>query len=679
MNAPVAVIDFETRSAISLKKHGAWRYSIDLTTEILCLCWHLPDFLPGRTALWAPAQPHIGLAEIFPAGEISGLIEWIEQGGLVSAHNAAFERCIWTNIAVPRHGWPPIRISQWKCSAAKSAAHALPRSLDDVGSALNLPIRKDTDGSKVMMKMSKPRKSRKAERELWAKTGVTPSAILWHESREQLERLWAYCRQDVLAEVALNDSLPDLNPHESLVYTMDQTINQRGFQLDIAAVQFALNLIATESTALNKELSVLTNGKVQRATQRAQMMAWLASEGLELPNTQKETIDAYLSPVCQEDFSPNARRGLEIMRALGRSSTAKYLSMQNWASRDGRVRGGLLYHGASTGRWSGSGVQPHNFPRGAIKDMEGLWASLKSETPPPNVMEALSNGLRGAIVAGPQKTLYVADYAAIEARVVTWLAGEEEALESFRRGEDIYSVMASEIYDKPCSKEDTPDERQVGKTAILGLGFQMGAPKFVSTVEKMTGIIISEEMAKQVVDAYRAKFPGVKQLWWDMEAAAITAARRLHKMANWPPVKCGRVSWLVEDEFLYCELPSGRRLAYPFPKVGSKATPWGEMRPQLTFMGVDPYTRKWKRQHTYGGSLVENVVQAIARDIMADAMLRIEDTSQYQVTLTVHDEIVCESSKGDIKEFLSLVGDNPEWAVGLPIAVEGFQANRYRK
>ena len=682
-NAPVATIDFETRSAISLKKHGSWAYSCHETTEILCLSWHLPDFLPGRTALWAPAQPNIGLAEVFPAGEILGLIEWIGRGGLISAHNAAFERCIWENILVPRYGWPPIPIAQFRCSAAKAAAHALPRGLEDVGSALVLSTTKDVEGHKLMLKLSKPRKSRKAERELWINTKQTAPSLLWHESLNLFEKLWQYCRQDVLAETALNDSLPDLNPHESLIYTMDQTINARGFQLDMTAVKTALALIAKETLQLNQELETVTNGKVKKATCRAQMIAWLSENGLQISDTQKETINAYLAPECREPLSPSARRALEIMRALGRSSTAKYESMQNWMGSDGRIRGGLLYHGASTGRWSGSGVQPHNFVRGTVKDMDGLWLALKSKTPPPNVMEALSNALRGAIVAGPGKTLYVADYAAIEARVVMWLAGEEGALESFRRGEDIYSVMASEIYNKPCNKEDTPDERQVGKTAILGLGFQMGASKFVATVEKMTGLIISEEMAKQVVDTYRAKFAGVKQLWWEMEAAAIKAVylRKQIGRIRQSAVNCAKTQWFCEGNFLYCELPSGRRLAYPFPKVGQKATPWGEMRPQLTFMGISPITHKWTRMHTYGGSLVENVVQAIARDLLANALLACENTGIYLPVLSVHDEGICEvdEAAGSLQEFNRLMTTSSKWAKGLPIGIESWKGKRYHK
>jgi len=312
---------------------------------------------------------------------------------------------------------------------------------------------------------------------------------------------------------------------------------------------------------------------------------------------------------------------------------------------------------------------------------EGLWADLKIRNPKVitakygSVLGALSHALRGAIVAAEGKTLFVADYSAIEARVVMWLAGEEEALESFRRGEDIYSVMASEIYNKPCSKEDTPDERQVGKTAILGLGFQMGASKFVATVEKMTGIIISEEMAKQVVDTYRAKFAGVKQLWWEMEAAAIRAVKGRKSCT------VGHVKWVVEGFFLYCELPSGRRLAYPFPKVGSKATPWGEVRPQLTFMGISPITHKWTRMHTYGGSLVENAVQAIARDLLADALLACENTGIYLPVLSVHDEGICEvnDAAGSLQEFNRLMTTSSKWAKGLPIGIESWKGKRYHK
>jgi Mesyanzhinovviridae DNA polymerase I len=668
VNAPVAVIDFETKSACSLKKCGAWRYSIDETTRILCLAWRLPPWVPGRTALWVPHQPSIGLDEIFPAGEISGLIDWIEGGGLISAHNSSFERCIWTNILSPQYGWPMIPIEAWRCSASKAAAHSLPRSLEDAGAALSLAVRKDLEGHKLMMKLSRPRKSRKAERELWEKSKTQPPSLLWHESIELFEKLWSYCRQDVLAEAALSDSLPDLNPHETKIYTMDQTINARGFQLDLEAVTTALALIALETKRLNTELSLLTGGKVKAATCRAQMMAWLSEEGLQISDTQKETIDAELL-LTQ---SKPVRRALEILQALGRSSTSKYQAMQQWAAPDGRVRGSLLYHAASTGRWGGSGPQPQNFKRGSVKDMDELWEKLKNGWKFGNVMEALSNALRGAIIASEGKKLFVGDYAAIEARVVLWLAGDDESLDIFRQGKDMYKEMATAIYNVPLDTVTT-EQRFLAKTAVLGLSYGMGASKFQATLEK-SGVLVDEEFAKHVVDTYRARFHMVKQLWYDQEDASIRAVK-LRK-----PVICGRITWLREGIFLYCQLPSGRRIAYPFPQVKSRTTPWGEAKPSLTFMGTDPYTHKWRRQHTFGASIVENEVQSISRDYLAESLLLVEASKGFEVALHIHDEVVAEGApEASLDQFTRLLSTCPKWMKGCPLSVESWKGPRYKK
>jgi DNA polymerase len=516
-----------------------------------------------------------------------------------------------------------------------------------------------------MLKMSKPRKPRKAERE----AGVT--GLLWWDTPELRATLYAYCRQDVLAEEGLSSALDDLNTQETSVYLLDQVINERGFQLDRPAVDAALALISKETKALNAELSTLTGGTVTKATQRAKMLGWFEDNGLELDDTQKETIDG----LDHTKLQPHVSRAVSILRALGRSSTAKYQRMDDWMCPDARVRGGLLYHGAGTGRWSGAGVQPHNFPKGTVKDQEALWKTLKGQDRTQigheysGVMEALSNGLRGTIIASEGKDLYVADYASIEARVVMWLAEEQEALDFFRTGGDIYLDMAAEIYNKECYNPSP--ERQVGKFAILGLGFQMGAPKFQGTCEKF-GVKIEDEFAVRVVEAYRGKYWRVKQMWTDQEDAALQAVRTKR------PVQCGYVTWLREGHFLFCELPSGRRLAYPYPEIRARETPWGAVKASLTFMGVDPYTRKWKRQVTYGGSLVENITQAVARDIMAEAMLRCEALG-YEVALTVHDEIVTENAQGNVADFVQILTTVPEWAVGLPVEAAGFVAKRYKK
>lgn len=727
--APKATIDFETRSANKLKKCGSWKYSLDPATEVLCLVWRLPHWEEMRTGLWHPAFPHLGIEEYCDADELAELFDWIAAGGLVEAHNAWFERGIWTNIMVAKYGWDAIPHRQWRCSAAKAASHALPRNLEDAGAALKLNVQKDMLGSVVMKKMMKPRKARKDEVQAWdnrhnagiclrckgkagKKTGrgkkalwtpcegcqgtgflpnffsdVPPMPLLYHESKELFEQLWDYCRIDVLAEEALSSSIPDLNEQETEFYLMDQAVNEYGFCLDPQAIETALSLLVDEFASLNIELSVLTKGQVTKATQRQRMMEWFSDNGLDLEDTTAATVEAAL----QEESHPrHVRRALEIMRLLGRSSTAKYERMRDWMCPDNRVRGGLLYHGAATGRWSGQGVQPHNFVKGKIeKDLQGekwnidkAWDVLTThdqeviEDTFGSVMEPLSQALRGAITATPGRQLYVADFNAIEARVLLWLADAEEHLALFAPGQDIYSSMASEIYGYPCGKETHKEERKLGKVAILGLGYQMGAEKFVDTCMAMAKIEISLELSQQVVEAYRAKFWQVKAMWRAQEDAAILAVLKPFKR-----VSEGRMVWFVEGNFLYCQLPSGRRLAYPFPSVRKKTLPWGKVVDQLCFKGVNPVTRQWHTQTAYGGLLVENQTQACARDLLAVAMYRCFQSEVYTPVLSVHDEIIAEADlgAGDVHEFERLMAALPKWAKGCPVAAEGWAGVRYRK
>lgn len=771
---PRATIDFETRSTCSLSGAGSWRYSLHPDTEVLCLAYRLPFWKAGRTGLWHPSFPQVGLKEGEDFDDLTELFRWIRDGEFLEAHNAFFERGIWTN-KLP--GWPTIRSNQWMCSAAKAAAHALPRKLGNAAQALGLDVKKDDaafrtaldlDGetTRVMTKFSKPRKAGKQEQNDWGvlhagckqcfgsgkinginpatgrakkqpcprcggvgfKGAVPPMPVLWHESRALLNELFAYCRQDVLAEEALSEEIPDLSPEELTLFHLDQDVNERGFQLDPVAVEAALVLIDGECRELNAELYTLTEGAVAKATQRQQMVAWLETQGLALPDTRKETVDALLDDVTpqidgedlpgwDQPIAPKARRALELMRTLGRSSTAKYGKMRSWMCEDSRVRGGLLYHGASTGRWSGKGIQPHNFPKGSLRKelksttQDALWDVLKTKDAAAitarfgNVMEALSHGLRGAIVARPGYQLYVADYAGIEARVVNWLAGNEEALAIFRSGADIYCYMADEIYGYTTNKHDHPKERGIGKIAVLGLGYQMGAKKFVESCA-LGGVTIlqdnncihcglwasehfkenrdhphepadaAEITAYRIVQAYRAKFWRVKEMWNHQEEMAIAAVENPDEA-----FPCGKVTWFMEGRFLYCELPSGRRLAYADPEIRNVKTSWGAWKSQLTFMGVNPLNNQWQRQHTYGGSIVENITQAVARDLMADAFLACERSGVYIPVLTVHDEIVAEAllGAGSVKEFESLMARTPSWSGNCPVAAEGWVGARYHK
>jgi DNA polymerase len=619
-------------------------------------------------------------------------------------------------------GWPVMRWEQWRCSAAKAAAHALPRALDDAAAALHLPIRKDAEGSKLMKKMTKPRKPLKKELREWAVkhagcavcagkgkvkiknrnhlcescagAGLVGSYIppfpdpIYHESPEMLLDLFDYCRQDVLTEEALSDRLYDLNPQETLIYLMDQNVNERGYALDREAITVALELIDGECVDMNAELQVLTNGAVEKATQREKMMTWFEEQGLTLYDTRKDTIDALLESEFT-DQPPHVMRALELMRALGRSSTAKFVAMSNWICPDNRAHGGLLYHGAGTGRWSGQGVQPHNFVKGSLPDMEAAWEVIKTKDvdairaipnkkgePYGDVMKVLSEALRGAIVAGPGKRLYVADYAAIEARVLLWLANDRAALQVFRDGKDIYLEMATAIYGYPCfDKKLHEKERSLGKPAVLGLGYQMGASKFVDTAASY-GVTIDEEFSKVVVDAYREKFWRVKQFWREIEDGAIEAV-----LDPGCTMQCNRIEWFLDDGFLFMRLPSGRLLAYPEPRITDRPTPWGDVKPPLSFKGINPYSRQWTWQTAYGGLLVENATQAVARDLMAEAMYRCEQSRIYAPVLSVHDEMIAEADadKGDVKEFEALMAELPAWAEGCPVAAEGWTGFRYRK
>lgn len=691
-NVPKATADFETRSAAEIGDVGAWAYSLHPTTEALCLCYRLPHWEEGRVDDWYPAFPEYGIEGTPPPQE---LFDWIASGGLVEAHNAFFERAIWLNVMVPRFGWPEVPHRQWRCSAAKAAAHSLPRALDQLGLALRVKELKDVVGAKTMKKMAKPRKPLKAETRAWAiangreddfhadwKALREEMPVMWLFSRELfLGTLVPYCRQDVRAEEACSSMMRDLSPTETEVYLMDQAINQRGVQLDPDAIHSALELVDDVFKDLNQELVQVTDGAIQKATQRARILAWLNERGVPITDTQGATVDEWLK---RRDLDPFAYRVLELMRALGRSSTAKYVAFQDYADRrDWRARGMLLYHGAGTGRWAGSGPQPHNFPRGSIKDMVLAWQVIQTLDVPlieamyDDLMTVLSHALRGVIVAPPGKELVAADYAAIEARVIFWLADDQDALDIFRRGDCIYCDMATDIYKRPIVKGVDLDERQMGKQAILGLGFQMGWRKFVDTCAKY-GIFIEPEFAKYVVDTYRGKYWRVKQMWWDQEAAAVEAVR-----ARGRAIRCGKILWKVVDDFLLCKLPSGRLLSYPYPAIVKKAMPWDptDLRDALSFMGVDPYTRKWVRQDTYGGTLVENIVQATARDLMADAMLRCEETGVYDVVLSVHDELITEVVKGtgSAKGLEALMSQVPAWAEGCPVIAEGWAGPRYKK
>lgn len=791
-------MDFESRSTCDLTKRGAWLYSKNPGTEVMCLAYKLPCY--DDPDLWHRSHPEHLIAESGPPVD---LFAFVLAGGPVEAHNAFFERCIWKNAMVTGYGWPEVPHLQWRCSAAKASAASLPRKLEDAVLAMGLPIEKDMEGNALMRKMMRPRKMLKAEVELWADMtgwkGRLPGRdnpvlpVVWHETEEDIYRQWEYCRQDVRAEEGLSDAVPDLIPGELALWQLDQKMNERGARFDLELARTALDLADRWKANLNRELEVMTG--ISAASKRQQVKAWLLEhEDIDLPDTKADTLDWCLEN-WSDQFTGRARRIVYILKEVNRTSTRKYQDMLNKADDDWRVRDLLMFHGAHSGRWTGKGVQIHNFPRGTLKDMDEACADILADSVEwlevmygSDLMEMLSHALRGTAVSSPGYDLIVADYAAIEARCVLWEAGAQSALDVFRRGEDIYCDMATGVYGYTVLKKTHPKERQFGKQAILGLGYGMGFLTFLLTCRRYNihfsradalrimgpealakneawvrdylcldgrpanmdpeqaeryrrkrrnaskvrrrlvearedPKAITHELAlmKHVVGVYRARYPEVKELWKDQEAAAIKAVRAWesivkaakkkalkaipiedtpfgpmrmvpfsameHETTAWrdrfegPRVECGKVTWYVKGGWLYGELPSGRPMMYRDPEIKLVKTSWGEARPALRYMAVDGKTKKWKRTATYGGKVVENITQAIARDILANAMLLADEHPTYEPVFHVHDELVCEvlEGEGSIAEFEGLMATVPFWAHDCPITAEAERYKRWRK
>ena len=643
-------LDFETRSPVDLKKRGVYVYAESPETEVLCMAY---AFEGEEPQIWVPGQ------EEFPVD----VIEQIEQGGPLRAWNVQFERIVWRDILVPQFGAPLPELEQWYCTAAEARAMALPRSLGACARALNMDVLKDDPGYRLMLKMCAPQKD-----------GT------YFETPDALERLYEYCKTDVAAEQSVATRLRRLSDHERRVFLMDQRANDRGIRVDLELVDAAKDVAALATDAVNADLSEITGGVVTKVTQVQRLLHWVQERGLEVDSLQKHILRDTLA---REDLEDDVRAALEARREAGKASIAKLRAMRAVSSTDGYARGLLLYHGASTGRWAGMKIQPQNFPRGEVKNPEkyiedvffarelGFWPHAE-----PSPLATISALLRGCFISSPGCSFMSGDYSQIEARVLGWLANEPyQDLEYERMAAAIFDVSLQTICDEHARGES--ERRKMGKDTVLGCGYQMGKDRFIEQAWERSGAVVSEDLADKAVSTYRAIKPGIPALWYGTEDAAKEAAGSPGKVAYTGTGGC--VRYVVRNQFLWCILPSGRALTYALPLVKMRETKFG-MREQLTYMGVDPYTKKWKRRATYGGHLVENIVQAMARDIMAGAMLRLDDGG-YRPVLSVHDEVICDvpGGHGSLEEFQALLEAPVAWASGLSIETECWQGLRYKK
>ena len=632
-------IDFETYSECDIKTAGGYNYAAHPTTEVLCMAWAIDDEEPQ---LWTPDQP-------FP----TRLYDEIFGGAELWAWNAAFERAVWTHCVAPRADAIGIEPDQWNDTAALAAALALPRALGQCAQVLGLAEQKDTRGRYLIQRLCQPyRGERRSDQHL-------------------LDELYAYCKQDVLTERAIKryvQQYKPMNVTEREVWLLDQEINWRGVGIDVPNVENALDLIVATAERLNASVAEITDGALTGVGSRAQVMAWCRDQGYKLDGYDKSAILAALADPALPD---NVRQVLEVRRTLGKASTSKYQAMQNLAGSDDRARGVFWYHGAQTGRWAGRGFQPQNLPRPAFDDADTCVKLFEHRDPEllevlyGDPMVALSSCLRSMIVPEAGNRLLVVDFNAIEARVLAWLAGEQEPLDVFATGQCIYCHAATSIYGRTITKADK-DERQIGKVAVLALGYQGGVGAF-QTMAKAYRVEIEDELADDIKVRWRKANKKIVRFWYDLETAATSAVRHTGTSFS-----AGPITFKCHGEFLFAKLPSGRRLAYYQPRLGNNG---------LEFYGTDSRLGgRWSKLSTYGGKLAENVTQAVARDLLADALLRVE-AAGYPVVLHVHDEIVAEVPKdfGSLTEFERLICEVPEWATGLPIAVEGFECERYKK
>lgn len=693
-------IDFETRSKCPISC-GSWKYSEDISTDAFCLAlkqdnqpaqiWINERFLDNILPIYIKVLPFISSQEAQYL---------LKHADIIEAHNAEFERAITRNIMHKRYGWPDIPLEKWRCSAAKAAVHSLPRKLEEAVEALGLPIKKDMEGHRIMMKLSKPRKP----------TKNNPSE--WHEDPEDLLKLFKYCIQDVDAEHCLSVRLKDLNDYEQQVWFLDQKINERGYNIDQVGIRNVITMIDHVKGKAIKECVEITG---YNPTQVAELLNWLFDNGCYLKDLQKQTILDTLEE--KKDLPDKIKQVLKLRQIGSKSSTSKYEAFLKTVCKNGRVRSSFMYSGANTGRWSGKGAQPHNLPRKSYKDAGACLSLITDKNYDllhclyDEPMEAASTLIRSVIIASPGHDFVCGDFSAIEAKVLAWLAGDEKRLNIFREGKDIYKITASETFNVPFENVDSY-YRQMGKVEELALGYQGGWRAFKSMsrnygVKPPDGVILDpdnvyewydatrqtkegavvgigkkltkeeatwKKWATPIVKKWRDANPMIVQLWVNYEHAVFQT------VSTGKPHAVGRVKFGVKDKFLHIQLPSGRLLSYYDPQIRKVKTPWGELKDAVTYMSVDSTTKKWVRTAGYGGKFVENADQGIARDLLVHGMFKAEEAG-YPVILHVHDEIVSEVKKefGSLIEFETLMSDIPAWAEGCPVKAKGWRGERYRK
>ncbi|QAT50947.1 hypothetical protein EQM14_14860 [Caproiciproducens sp. NJN-50] len=640
-------IDIETYSSAPLSKCGVYKYAESPDFEIL---------LFGCSADGGPVRVvDLACGEKLPPETAAALTD---EAVVKWAFNANFERvCLSRFLGLPVGAY--LDPAQWRCSMVWAAAMGLPLSLEGVGAVLGLEKQKLTEGRELIKYFCRPCAPTKTNA---GRTRNRPA-----HAPDKWAAFKRYNARDVETEMSVQERLSKFPVPESVweEYQLDQEINDQGAALDLTLVRQAIAMDARSRRQLTAAMKKLTELDNPNSVQ--QMKRWLAENGLETDTLGKKAV-AELMKTAPEPLGD----ALSLRQQLAKSSVRKYQAMETAVCADGRARGMFQFYGASrTGRWAGRIIQMQNLPQNHLPDLEQARALVRRgdydgvEMLYEDVPDTLSQLIRTAFVPRAGAKFIVADFSAIEARVIAWLAGEQWRQAVFAKGGDIYCASASQMFKVPVEKHGVNGHlRQKGKIAELALGYggSVGALKAMGALD----MGLAEDELPLLVDAWRQSNPNIVKLWWDVDRAAIEAVRNKHANST------HGIVFSCRSGMLFVTLPSGRRLAYVKPRIGQNRF-GGQC---VTYEGVGG-TKKWERLDSYGPKFVENIVQATARDILCYAMRTLRRCA---IVMHIHDEVVIEAEPGmSLQAVCEQMGRTPPWAKGLLLRADGYETDFYKK
>lgn len=640
-------IDIETYSSENLAKCGVYRYCQSPDFEILLFGYSVDG---GPVKVVDLASGETIPDEIICAIVDDKVIKW--------AFNAQFERiCLsrYLGGSVGTYMDP----ASWRCTMVWAATLGLPLSLEGVGAVLGLEKQKLKEGKDLIRYFCTPAK---------AKDGTTFRHFST-DAPDKWETFKAYNLRDVETEMAIQEKLAKFPVDESewINYHLDQRINDRGIMLDMTMVHQAIACDDQFKRTHMEQARSVTG--LENPNSPAQLKEWLAERGVEADSLSKAAVLQML-----EEADGEVELALSLRQELAKSSVKKYTAMESVVGADSRARGLIQFYGANrTGRYAGRLIQVQNLPQNHLPDLETVRTLIREgqfdtvELLYDSVPMVLSELIRTAFVPKPGHRFFVADFSAIEARVIAWIAGEEWRQEVFAGGGDIYCASASQMFHVPVEKHGVNGHlRQKGKIAELALGYggSVGALKAMGALN----MGVPEEELKPLVDAWRLANPNIVRLWWDVDRAASTCVREK------TTTECRGIRFIYQSGMMFVVLPSGRRLVYVKPRMGVNR--YGNE--SVTFEGVGEQ-KKWLRLESYGPKFVENIIQATARDILAEAMLRL-DAHGYKIVMHVHDEAVIEApADTSLEDICEVMGQTPTWAKGLLLRADGYICDFYKK